>query len=210
MPGKYDYQCDPHVQFGMVGTVTVLDSLATIHEVIVSNGKYTPKDLIIKAGDAVKWMQVEGNHNVNGSQETYPDNPESFINGEAATGDWTYTFLFTMPGKYDYQCDPHVQFGMVGTITVGSVTSIEDLVAKDNKILCYPNPTENTLFFELEENVGKEITINIYNISGSLVKSKNAVVSVMNKIETSELNVGYYQLQIVTDSKRYQSKFIKQ
>ena len=49
---------------------------ATTHEVIVSNGNFTPKDIIIKAGDTIKWMQIEGTHNVNGSQDTYPDNPE--------------------------------------------------------------------------------------------------------------------------------------
>jgi plastocyanin len=209
MAGTYDYQCDPHAQFGMVGTVTVLDGSATIHEVIVSNGKFTPKDLIIKAGDAVKWMQVEGAHNVNGSQETYPDNPESFKNGDAASGDWTYSFQFSMPGTYDYQCDPHAQFGMVGTVTVTGTTNIEGLVDKNTKLLSYPNPTENILFFKLEENFGKEITINIYNLAGSLVKSINTEVSETNKIDSSELIAGYYQLQIVTDNKRYQSKFIK-
>ena len=209
MAGTYDYQCDPHVSFGMVGTVTVLDSTATIHEVIVSNGNFTPKDIIIKAGDAVKWTQIEGTHNVNGSQETYPDNPESFGNGEAAPGDWTYSFLFTMPGTYDYQCDPHVQWGMVGTVTVTTVTGIVDLVAENAKLLCYPNPTENNLFFKLDEDLGTEITINIYNLAGSLVKSRNAELAETNKIATGELIGGLYHLQIVTDSERYQSKFIK-
>ncbi len=209
MAGSYDYQCDPHAQFGMVGTVTVVDISTTIHEVMVSNGKFTPKDIIIKVGDVVKWMNTEGSHNVNGSQDTYPDNPESFGNGPAASGDWSYSYQFTMAGSYDYQCDPHAQFGMVGTVTVTSITGIEGLMAKKAKILSYPNPTVNTLFFKLDENLGKEITINIYNLAGSLVKSKNAKVSETNKIETSELMVGYYQLQIVTDSKRYQSTFIK-
>ncbi|MGQ1785293.1 plastocyanin/azurin family copper-binding protein [Saccharicrinis sp. GN24d3] len=208
-PGAFDYQCDPHVAFGMVGTITVVETSSTFHEVVVSNGNFTPKDVIIKAGDVVKWMQIEGSHNVNGSQDTYPDNPESFGNGEAASGDWTYAYQFTTPGTYDYQCDPHVDFGMVGTVTVTTVTSIEGQLAKKAKLLCYPNPTENTLFFKIEEDFGKEITINIYNSAGSLVKSKNAEVSETNKIETSELIGGYYQLQIVTDSQRYQFKFIK-
>ena len=118
IPGVYDYQCDPHVQFGMVGTVTVLDSTATIHEVLVSNGTFTPQDITIMLGDVIKWRQIEGSHNVNGNQDTYPDNPASFGNGPAAPGDWLYYYQFTMPGKYDYQCDPHVQFGMVGKVTV--------------------------------------------------------------------------------------------
>jgi plastocyanin len=99
--GKYDYQCDPHVGLGMVGTVTVVDSSTTIHEIMVSNGKFTPKDITIKVGDVVKWINTEGSHNVNGSQYNYPDNPESFENGPAASGDWSYTYQFTMPGTYD-------------------------------------------------------------------------------------------------------------
>ncbi|MEM9545507.1 MAG: lamin tail domain-containing protein, partial [Bacteroidota bacterium] len=84
----------------------------------VSSNIFTPADITINVGETVTWVNTGGFHNVNGTTDTYPDNPESFGNG-AASGDlWTYEFTFTIPGVYDYQCDPHVGFGMVGTVTV--------------------------------------------------------------------------------------------
>ena len=46
-----------------------------------------------------------------------------------------FTHVFTLPGTYNYQCDPHVNMGMVGQITVGNGT--EDPVQQaleDNEV----------------------------------------------------------------------------
>jgi plastocyanin len=88
------------------------------HIVEVSSNKFTPADLVINVGESVRWMNVQGFHNVNGSLETYPNNPEGFFNGMASSGDWIFDYTFTIEGVYDYQCDPHVGLGMVGTVTV--------------------------------------------------------------------------------------------
>jgi hypothetical protein len=57
-------------------------------------------------------------HNVNGQQSTFPCNPVGFYSGEAALGPWDFDVTFNVPGFYEYQCDPHVDFGMTGTVTV--------------------------------------------------------------------------------------------
>lgn len=88
------------------------------HIVEVSSNEFSPKDLVINEGESVRWMNVQGTHNVNGSLATYPDNPEGFGNGAAASGSWIYDYTFNVAGVYDYQCDPHVGLGMVGTVTV--------------------------------------------------------------------------------------------
>lgn len=87
----------------------------------VTSNKFTPKDLVINVGESVRWMNVQGFHNVNGSQATYPNNPEGFANGSAASGAWVFDYTFTVEGVYDYQCDPHVGLGMVGTVTVNGM-----------------------------------------------------------------------------------------
>lgn len=94
----------------------------TNHNVDVQSNFYTPDQLTITEGDTVTWMNLGGFHNVNGSQATYPDNPEGFSNGGASGASWTYQFVFNTPGTYTYQCDPHVGFGMIGTITVEPAT----------------------------------------------------------------------------------------
>ncbi len=92
------------------------------YNVTVSNGKYTPANQTIMVGDTVIWTNIQGSHNVNGTQTTYPLNPAPFGNAVAAAG-WTYKYVFNTYGTYDYQCDPHVAFGMVGKIFVNSKPS---------------------------------------------------------------------------------------
>ena len=84
----------------------------------VSNNKFTPKDLVINQGESVRWVNLQGFHNVNGSLAKYPNNPEGFLNGAATSSSWIFDFTFNDVGVYDYQCDPHVGLGMVGTVTV--------------------------------------------------------------------------------------------
>ncbi len=92
----------------------------TSHMVDVKSNIFTPADITINEGDTVVWTNTEGRHNVNGLQSKYPSNPESFGN-DVGTG-WVYSHVFTMPGNYDYNCDPHVALGMVGKVTVQELT----------------------------------------------------------------------------------------
>ena len=91
--------------------------------------RYAPENLTIKAGTTVKWMNVSGE---DGPRHTSTDDPEwespqtpaimpagaqkwrtPFLrNGESAT------HAFTVPGKYQYFCETHGMYGMLGTITV--------------------------------------------------------------------------------------------
>lgn len=90
---------------------------AVNHQVQVGSNFFNPAALTVAAGDTVTWTQVSGSHNVNGTQATFPTNPASFTSGAVAGGNWTYSFQFTLPGVYNYQCDPHIP-AMVGTVTV--------------------------------------------------------------------------------------------
>ena len=81
---------------------------------------FSPADLQIEAGETVQWINVDGFHNVDGSTDTYPNNPDSFYSGDASSNDWSYSFTFTVEGDYTYQCNPHAAMGMVGSILVSS------------------------------------------------------------------------------------------
>lgn len=93
---------------------------ATVHNVTVGvpNNQFAPSSLTITAGDTVTWTNAAGFHNVNGTTGVGVGNPETFGNGAAATGTWTYSKQFTIAGTYNYQCDPHAGIGMTGSITV--------------------------------------------------------------------------------------------
>lgn len=96
-------------------------SNAQDHVITVQSNFFSPDNLTIQVGETVQWNNVGGIHNVNGTQATFPDNPEGFGNGSAAADPWTYEFTFNTPGVYAYQCDPHAALGMKGTITVVAV-----------------------------------------------------------------------------------------
>jgi plastocyanin len=88
------------------------------HTVLVSNFKFSPDNLEIYTGEQVEWINQQGEHNVNGSKNLYPDNPESFGNGSPSSANWTFVYKFNTPGVYNYRCDLHANQGMIGTITV--------------------------------------------------------------------------------------------
>jgi predicted lipoprotein with Yx(FWY)xxD motif/plastocyanin len=88
----------------------------TSHAVSVTSNVFTPDEITITVGDTVIWTNSQGSHNVNGRQSTFPSNPESF--GNDAGMDWVFSHVFTIPGIYNYQCDPHASFGMVGKVIV--------------------------------------------------------------------------------------------
>lgn len=120
----------------------------TTHIVVASGTTFTPQNLTIQVGDTVVWENQSGLHNVYGDQSVFPGNPESFSSGAPAMAPWTYSHVFTIPGHYDYQCDVHAAFGMVGSITVLPAAGPEsDVVISE---IMYNNPgSDDYEFIEL-------------------------------------------------------------
>jgi 2',3'-cyclic-nucleotide 2'-phosphodiesterase (5'-nucleotidase family)/plastocyanin len=120
---------------------------------------FAPTVLIIDVGDTVTWVNTGGSHNVNGTQATYPNNPESFggfaVSGTASPN-WPFTHVFTIPGKYEYRCDPHVGNGMAGAVVVRQpIMDCQELFiseyiegSSNNKALEFYNPTDNPINLE--------------------------------------------------------------
>ena len=92
---------------------------STQYVVNTAGNTFVPATLSINIGDTVIWNNTGGFHNINATLATYPNNPEGFGNVVAAAG-WSFQWIFTIPGTYDYQCDPHAGLGMNGVITVNN------------------------------------------------------------------------------------------
>ncbi|TVR85964.1 MAG: T9SS C-terminal target domain-containing protein [Saprospirales bacterium] len=120
-----------------LGSIAVFYLLAlgigaqNIHEVTVESNSFNPQHLEIYTGDTVSWFNTGGLHNVNGSTDEFPDNPESFFSGDPESGNWEYLFIFNTPGYYDYQCDIHAGGGMTGTITVSDPSAYMEVSMQD-------------------------------------------------------------------------------
>lgn len=142
--------------FGLIGQ--------TKHQVTAnSNNTFDPNTLSISVGDTVMWTNTGGNHNVNGSTDVYSGNPEGFSNGAASSDAWSYEFVFTQPGTYNYQCDPHVGLGMTGSITVND--TVGGVVISE--IMYNPPGSDSELeYLELYNSSGGAINLLDYSFSG--------------------------------------------
>jgi plastocyanin len=96
---------------------------------MVSEGsafKFEPAEITIKAGTTVKWVNdSENRHTATGDpqfekqagQVQLPNGVPVWGSPFIGNGE-TFSQTFTVPGKYQYMCRNHGQFGMEATITV--------------------------------------------------------------------------------------------
>ncbi|TAL69054.1 MAG: T9SS type A sorting domain-containing protein [Bacteroidetes bacterium] len=171
----------------IINIFTLNISFAKLFDVNVSNTKFTPKNITIGAGDTVRWTNTQGMHNVNGSRSSFPNNPESFGN-EVGEG-WIYIFKFTMPGKYDYECTPHRNFGMVGSVTVDITNDVKESQYANNGLLnTYPNPASEYVTIGISSNFDN--------------KSKVIIITDMNGRETDRYSIMNLS-SLVVDTRNY-------
>ncbi len=98
----------------------------TTKQVIVGPGGarvFSPENLEIDIGDTVRWIWDATGHNVVSGVPGMPDG--AFFSGDPAPAGTVYEVVFDQAfldanlqpdGVYDYYCEPHAGFGMLGTV----------------------------------------------------------------------------------------------
>ena len=137
---------------------------------------FSPSSLTINVGDTVTWNNTAGFHNINATQATFASNPEGFGNS-VASAPWSFQWVFTMLGAYDYHCDPHAP-GMSGIIIANALpvpgcidsTAINyDPLATLDDGSCNYSTIGNLFISEYAEGTSYNKYIEIYNGTGSSV-----------------------------------------
>jgi plastocyanin len=142
--------------------------------------------LTIETGDSVTFINHHyGNHNINGTTESFPFNPESF-GMTRISDDWVYGHRFNTPGTYSFRCDLY-PWQMGGLVIVEDVAEIEEETSNYN---IYPNPAENRVHL----TVPTGCQINIYDLLGNLVISKPHFNE--DELDLAQLNSGTYLIEI--------------
>jgi len=182
----------------------------TTHQVAVTDYQFTPKDLTIEVGDIVVWTNTGTmGHNVNGTQTTFPNNPESFGNNVGLA--WTFEHTFNTAGSYDYHCDPHFLLGMTGTVTVNPATAIDELAGESTNFRLYPNPASQYIDLLISGKSGKASLMKVYSIVGALIDEKVLPSSVESyRYDLSGFKNGAYFIEINSGNTRDVLKFLKQ
>ena len=160
------------VQFflAMVFVITLSEySLSqTVHIIEVRNNFFTPAEPVVEVGDTVRWINIEGTHNV-----VADDN--SFTSGSPASGNWTYDHIFTSPGINPYYCSLHGAPGGIGMAALIMVVQSTDVSENESSVNSfqlqqnYPNPFNPSTSIQFSISNREFVTLKIYNILGDEV-----------------------------------------
>ena len=181
-------------------------SKATVHVVLVWDGYYAFLDanITIQLGDTVQWLPLDVPMMVHTiTSANIPAGAASFDQIWQAPADTFFQYVPQIAGLYEYECTPHISFGMVGSINViGGVNGITDDASSENDLLIYPNPTVDFIYFNEPSFV---YPYKIFTSNGKLVMSgtSNDIINV------STLKNGIYHIEIIGDKPRI-LKFVKQ
>ncbi len=99
---------------------------AKIHVVTVRDNSFNPATIVIEAGDTVRWVnEGPGAHNIYSSGKFRCANGCEADGGDGtpSTDAWVAEVTFRTPETIPYECQPHVIFGMVGTVVVQTPSS---------------------------------------------------------------------------------------
>lgn len=87
-------------------------------------------------------------------------------------------------------------------------TGIVETSANEKNVLCYPNPANTEVYFDIPSNE-KQIDIELYNILGALVLSQKNYAN-RSAISISTLSKGLYYYKIKTAKNEYVGKVVKE
>ncbi|CAI8230526.1 MAG: Plastocyanin [Cryomorphaceae bacterium] len=163
---------------------------------------FSPSNLSINIGDSVTFVNTGGFHNVNGTILTFPSNPANFFNLTGVSAGWTFVQVFTLPGTYNYQCDPHIP-AMVGVINVTApITPLISSISY-NDPLCFGGATgSDTVFINQTIPVDSvKVTISLINsITGAWSQIGTSLLTTSSIFPHSSLSSGSYGITLLNSS----------
>jgi plastocyanin len=167
---------------------------ATTHTISVWDGyfKFLPQNLTIQLGDTLQWLPLDAPTMVHTITSTnIPSGAAPFNYIWQAPSDTFFQYVPQVAGIYDYECTPHIAWGMIGTITVnaGSV-GINPLKNNENDFKFFPNPFCDKLYIESKHDMlGKNYSL--INGLGQVV-SQGVILSALTEVNLVDLPQGFY------------------
>jgi len=86
---------------------------------------YSQDVVKVNVGDTVTWLPKSKGHNVH-----FISIPDGIKKVKKSKLNKKYSYTFSKPGIYLYQCTPHKAMGMIALVVVGNNIDNKDLVAK--------------------------------------------------------------------------------
>jgi plastocyanin len=150
---------------------------------------YSPQFIEIEVGDIVRWTNSGGTHNVDGSVDSFPNNPAHFTSGEPSEDLWVYEFTFDAPGFYEFECaawdHADTQFG--------NITVVDPTVSIDThtqvKLNVYPNPSQEWVNIASDQQI---LQISLFTTEMKLVETNKVLSLENNRLYVGDLEKGLY------------------
>ena len=181
---------------------------STIHQVYVWDGYFQfidvntfNPDITILLGDTVQWIPLDPPTIVHTITSTnIPSGASAFDYTWQAPADTFFQYIPEFLGLYEYECTPHVQLNMIGSINViAPVNAVSNDILKDFKV--YPNPCEQYVHIQ-SNNI--DFHFQLMDCSGNILREGNN----SQYLNVSTFPSGQYHLRIISDRIR-NIKFIK-
>lgn len=142
------------------------NGFSTVWIIQTSNYQFTPSELPeVQLGDTIRWVWIEGAHTTTSTM--IPLGAQQW-DAPLSISSQSYDYVPTISGKYNYQCTPHVSFGMVGNFTVMDPTGVPLFDFKEI-VKTYPNPFMNSTTIEYSLTKPGSVNITFFNQFGKQV-----------------------------------------
>ena len=181
---------------------------STTHYVNTEDFEFNPAIILnVTVGDTITWFWDSGFHTTTSTNTPSGAAPWSAPIDQT---NQTFTYVITVAGSYDYQCDYHYTVGMVGHFIANMATSISSTTPK------FP--------FSVRAISGEQITIDyegavsgwnveLLSLTGAVVKNLNddslPIKGTVNYF-IGDLPRGIYILRIFSHDQLYASRIIRQ
>jgi plastocyanin len=152
--------------------VFILSKTYTNTQIISVGGMvFTPTPVSVTVGDTIKWVWANGFHTTTSTTIPAGALPWNAPIDSAHPG---FNYIIAAAGQYNYQCNFHYVFGMVGTINaspIGIKIISGNVPEKFALYQNYPNPfnPSTNINFDIAEKGVVKITI--YDITSSEIKT---------------------------------------
>jgi len=188
----------------VTGTLLIPSSelRATTHVILFGGAvgfNYSPNTLTVNVGDTVRW------------QGDFPIHPLSSTTIPAGAASWSvssgtvFSYPVAIAGTYDYRCDFHFAFGMVGSFDASTPTGVisnrSELPLDPSLQQSYPNPFNPTTTIQFSIPEATHVTLRVFDVLGqeivTLVNEKREAGRYDVEYNASGLSSGayFYRLQ---------------
>lgn len=175
-----------------------LTGFCTVWTITNSGNSFSPSSIIINQGDSVRFTITSMHNAVEVDQTTWNANGNTPLTSGFQLGFGGGLLLpFELgAGTHYYVCSIHASFGMKGTITVQSVTSVRE-TQLPTSISIFPNPVSDLLTIELSNSKTsyQGAIVTIENMFGLMVY-KSYIKNQTLEININDLQNGIYFVKI--------------